>query len=67
MGAIKGKSRMKKPLAVLFEPIPKIIVSDLVMHVDIMFVEGSPYLLSISMPLRLFMCTNLNGKQRFSH
>ena len=54
VGSLKGKSRMKKPLAVTFDPIPKSVVS-----VDIMFVEGNPYLLSISKPYGLFMCTNL--------
>ena len=59
VATLKGKCRMRKPLAVQFDPIPRSVVSDLVMHVDIMFVEGSPYLLSITKPLGLFMCCNL--------
>lgn len=53
---LKGKSKARSSIIVdPAEVIPRIISSDLVLHVDLMFVDAEPYLLSISTPLELLM------------
>jgi len=61
IASLKGKSKAKSPVIANVETIPRIISSDLVLHVDLMYVDGTPYLLSISTPLELLMvnkCTS---------
>ena len=55
IASLKGKSKAKRSVIANVESIPRTISSDLVLHVDIMFVDTVPYLLSISEPLELLM------------
>jgi hypothetical protein len=50
IGAVKGKTHKVKLERVIVETIPKEISMNVRLHVDIMFVEGIPFLVSVSEP-----------------
>eukprot|EP01038_Epipyxis_sp_PR26KG_P017242 gene17242-23775_t len=52
---LKGKTVMNKPSAVKIDPITRPIQQLQTLHVDIMFVEGLPFLISVCQPLGLVM------------
>lgn len=55
IASLKGKTKSSKPTAVKPVPLPKYVFSELTMLCDIMFVEGDPYLVSVTHPLGLLM------------
>jgi hypothetical protein len=62
IASLKGKSKLKSPEVVKVEHIPRPVISELTLHVDIMVVEGIYFLVSVSMPLGLTMCNYLMNK-----
>ena len=63
LASLKGKTVTTKPEPAKIEYIPKPTQEELTLHTDIMFVERDPYLVSVSTPLGLTMCTHLGGKR----
>jgi len=63
LASVKGKTVTIMPEAAKLEYIPKPTQEELTLHTDIMFVERDPYLVSVSTPLGLTMCTHLGGKR----
>jgi hypothetical protein len=61
---LKGKQKQLKPLRVRVEPVPRLIQSRQVLHVDIMFIENDPYLVSVSTPLGQLMVSDLNSRTK---
>jgi hypothetical protein len=55
LGTIRGKTRKNKVSSAPLEYLPREISSQLVLHVDIMFISGTAYLISVSTPLGLTM------------
>ena len=63
LAAIKGKTTSKKKARANVDVIVKHVRAEQVLHADIMFVNGEPFLVSISMPLGLLMVTDLKGRR----
>lgn len=65
IGSLKGKTTHKKSKPIKFDylPKPKGITSIQNLHADIMFVDGMPYLLTVSQPLNMRMVVNLEGSR----
>ena len=63
IAALKGKTRTYKPEIIPFEPVPRTVQEGQQLHLDLMFVEGDPYLISVSKPLSLGMITHLGGSK----
>lgn len=57
--ALKGKAKLSTPAIVKPEYVPKPVISSLTMHLDIMFVEGLKFLISVTTPLGLVMTSYL--------
>jgi len=62
VACLKGKTKWMKsqPIKVEFLPVSVTVLS---MFVDLMFVDGDPYLLSVTKPLELLMCNHLGGSK----
>ena len=60
--SLKGKSTHKKGNEYKYEAIPRPIPSYQTLFMDIMFVCGIPFLLSLSYPLGLLIATRMYGK-----
>jgi len=63
LATLKGKTVTAKPEAAKIEYTPKPTQEALTLHTDNMFVERDPYLVSVSTPLGLTMCTHLGGRR----
>lgn len=63
IASLKGKTKRARPSLVKVEHVPKPVVSDIILHVDLMFVKGEPYLVSVGMPLGLTMASYLHGQK----
>jgi len=63
IAALKGKTRTYKPEIIPFELVPRTVQEGQKLHLDLMFVEGDPYLISVSKPLSLGMITHLGGSK----
>ena len=65
IASLKGKSTHKKSKPIKFDylPKPKGISSVQNLHADIMFVDGMPYLLTVSQPLNMRMVADLEGSR----
>lgn len=59
LGALRGKSRKKKVKISPMEFLPREVASDQTLHVDIMFLGGIAFLISVSTPLGLTAVTEL--------
>jgi len=59
LAAVRGKSRKRKAPAVTFDYLPRLVTSDLVMNVDVIFVGTLAYLISVTTPLGLTMVNAL--------
>jgi hypothetical protein len=59
IAALKGKSVKTKVDAVHFDRVFEPLIKHQVLHADIMFIDGKPFLLSISKPLCLTMVSEL--------
>ena len=62
VASLKGKTTHRKGPKVKFEYLPKPIRIDQTLHLDLMFVQGMPFLVSVSEPLGLLMATSLSSK-----
>jgi len=60
---VKGKTVTTKSVPAKLEYIPKPNQEEVTLHTDVMFVERDPFLVSVSTPLGLMMCTHLGGKR----
>jgi hypothetical protein len=63
---LKGKTRAKTPLSVKVEPIPQPLTAHQVLHVDLLFIEGLVFLISVSKPLSYLMVTQLPNRNTTS-
>ena len=63
IAVLKGKTKQKRSLPAKIEFTPLLVVEEQTMSVDIMFVNGDPYLLSVGAPLGLTLCNWLSGKR----
>lgn len=61
IASLKGKTKLKTPLAIKAEYIPRPLRVGLVMHSDIMFIDKDPYLVTVTTPLGLTVVHHLNG------
>ena len=59
LAALKGKTVAKAPIAVRPEYVPRFDLQGQTLLVDLMFVEGEPYLISLTQPLGYTMCSYL--------
>ena len=55
ISALKGRTTKTKADTVNFEFVPKPVMVNQVLHIDVMFVEGKPFLISLSCPLYLLI------------
>lgn len=62
LGAIKGKTKIRRAGKVIVEDIPRPVDANLTLHTDIMFIEGVPFLVSVAMPMGLCICSHLNSR-----
>jgi hypothetical protein len=60
--AVRGKSVKRKNRHAGVKPAGKIVDANLIMHTDIMFVEGLPFLMSIFKPLMLLLSCFIRSK-----
>jgi len=60
---LKGKTVMNKPSIVNIDPIMRPLHQLQVLHVDIMFVEGIPFLISVCQPLGLVMVDRIPDRK----
>jgi hypothetical protein len=67
IASLKGKTRLKTPLAIKAEYIPSPLRVGLVMHSDIMFIDKDPYLVTVTTPLGLSVVHHLNGTTKGIH
>ncbi len=62
LGAVKGKTRIKKAGQVIVEHIPRPVESNVTLHCDLMFISEIPFLISVAMPLGIVMCNFMTSK-----
>jgi hypothetical protein len=62
LGSLKGKTKAKPPSIVNIEYVPRPMVSALIYHMDIMFIDRDPYLVSVTTPLGLLMVNHMGSK-----
>ena len=60
---LKGKTVMNRPNAVNIDPIMRPVQQLQTMHIDIMFVEGLPFLISVCQPLGLVMVDRIPDRK----
>jgi hypothetical protein len=60
--SLMGKTKLIKPTAVKIENVPRPIFVSQVLHVNVMFVEGDPFFISVGTPLSLTIVSHLGGK-----
>ena len=65
LGALRGRTTTATPRSIRVEHIPRVVVSELDMHVDLMFVDGNCFLVSVTEPLGVRMVQEL-GRHRMS-
>ena len=58
--SLKGKTQKRQPTQLPLEIPRKVVRGPLVMHLDIIFVRATPYLLTITTPLAYIMCDVLS-------
>ena len=61
VASLKGKTKATPSHIVKIEHVPRSLETNQTLHVDVIFIEGDPYLLSVSTPLGLTMATHLGG------
>jgi hypothetical protein len=59
---LKGKTVSKTGEAVKVEYLPPPIEKDQLLEIDVMFMDRDPYLISVSTPLNLVLCTHIENK-----
>jgi len=65
IASLKGKTKSSASRVVTVEHVPKPVDEEQSLHIDIMFVEGAAYLVSVSTPLGLTLANHL-GQMRGS-
>ena len=58
--SLKGKTQKRQPTQLPLEIPRKVVRGPLVMHLDIVFVRATPYLLTVTTPLGYIMCDVLS-------
>jgi hypothetical protein len=58
--SLKGKTQKRQPTQLPLETPRQVVRGPLVMHLDIIFVRGTPYLLTVTTPLGYIMCDVLS-------
>lgn len=58
--SLKGKTQKRQPTQLPLEKPRKVVRGPLVMHLDIIFVRATPYLLTVTTPLGYIMCDVLS-------
>lgn len=66
VGSLKGKAKERKADPVKTEYVPRQTPKHQTLMADIMFVEGDPYLVSVSKPLGLTLVNHLKGSRSAS-
>ena len=68
LGVLKGKSTSLKgkPITAIGEKLQTLQQKKQELHVDIMFINGQAYLISVLMPVEHVQVTKLNGKDNFT-
>ena len=59
--SLKGKTQKRKPTQIPLEIPRKVVRGPLAMHIDIIFVRATPYLLTVTTPLGYIMCDVLSA------
>lgn len=67
VASLKGKTKAVKPTVIKPIPLPKYVVTELTMLCDLMYIEGDPYLVSVTKPLGLLMVSDLMGSRSKEH
>ena len=63
---LKGRMTRTKDLTLTLEYMLLPLISNLVMHADVMFISGQPYLLTTTKPICLvMMVTNLEDERKY--
>ena len=62
IGSLKGKTKRSKSQPVKVEYISKSVWASQEMHIDLMFVEGDIFLISVTKPLGLTMISSIQSK-----
>ncbi len=62
VGSLKGKLKARPSPIVTVEHVPRPIINELTLHVDIMFIENIPYLISVSTPLGLTLVSCMDNR-----
>ena len=63
IATMKGKTKTQKSKPVRVEPVPVPLHKNQVLHVDIFFVDKTPYLLAVSLPLGFISVQWLRGRR----
>ena len=66
LAAVKGKTTSKKAARANSDVIIKRVREIQTLSIDIMFVNGDPYLISVSAPMGLTMVNDLNGSRSYT-
>jgi hypothetical protein len=61
LATLKGKTVAKVPAIAKPINIPRTVLTNQVLHVDVMYVDNDPYFISIATPLGYTMCSHLSG------
>jgi hypothetical protein len=61
IASLKGKTNLRKGPIAKVEHVPRPLVSSLVLHIDLFFVDKEPYIMSVSEPLGMNIVTFLHG------
>ena len=59
---IKGKLKSQKSLPINVHHLPRPIINEITLHVDIMFIFGEPYLISVGTPLGLTLVNKIDNR-----
>lgn len=60
---IQGKTHQRKSKPIRDETIPMMVPTEQEIHIDIMFIDKDPYLVSVSKPMHLMMATYLGNSR----
>jgi hypothetical protein len=66
LGSLKGKTTRKTPSTINIEGVQPMIERNIILCVDIFFISGIPFLLSISRRLQLLVVTHLTDRSQRS-
>lgn len=64
IAAVKGKTKSTKPNTAPVVHTPRPVLSEQTLHVDIMFIDGEPYMISVSTPMGMTMVSKMDTGKR---